>query len=271
MKKLLLAIQFLTIIPIRVRGNISERDMVDSTVYFPVAGACQGLIMAMTAAGLSIFYNSEVVCGFVLFAHIMSNGGFDLDGLADTADAVSIKSSGHMARDMEKRLSVMKDSSIGASGAVAVIMSLLLKFVLLNNLFTLVTFPEFLAVVFMLPAYSKWVTVPAMLHANTARKDGLGKIFIDNVTIGHVAGSTMTLLMLSVIPFVALLHGGDYASHGSLVVLLLISQYAFCIAAVRFFRKRFGGLTGDSFGAMSEVSEILFLMMAGIWLRHSTL
>jgi len=271
MKQMLLAIQFLTVIPVRVRGDVSERDMVASTVYFPIAGACQGLIMAMTAAGLSTLYNAEVVCGFVLFAHIMSNGGFDLDGLADTADAVSIKSSGHMDRDIEKRLSVMKDSSIGASGATAVIMSLLLKFLLLSSLFQLVALSEFLAVVFLLPAYSKWVTVPAMLHANTARMDGLGKVFIDNVKTGHAAGATMMLLILSVIPFIALMRRGTYARHGSLIVLLFVSQYVFCILAVRFFRKRFGGLTGDSFGAMSEISEILFLMTAGVWLRHSTL
>lgn len=271
MKKLLLAIQFLTIIPVRVKGEVSEQDMVDSTIYFPFAGACQGLIMAMTAAGLNTIYTADVVCGFVLLAHIISNGGFDLDGLADTADAMAIKSSGNAAQDIEKRLSVMKESTIGASGTVAVIMSLLLKFLLLSSLFQVVHLAEFLAVVFMLPAYSKWVTVPAMLHGNTARKDGLGKIFIDNVRAGHVVGSTMTLFMLSIIPLLALLHSSAYARYGIMIILLLASQYVFCIAAIRFLRQRFSGLTGDSFGAMSEVSEIFFLMVANGWLRHSTL
>lgn len=271
MKKMLLAIQFLTIIPVRVKGDVSDQDLVDSTVYFPVAGACQGLIMAMTAVAINTIYGAEVVCGFVLLAQILSNGGFDLDGLADSVDAVAIKSTGNTLQDFTKRLSVMKDSSIGAAGATAVMMSLLLKFLLLSNLFHLAGFSEFLAVVFMMPAYSKWVTIPAMLHADTARKDGLGRIFISMVTVGHVAGSTMTLLLLSIIPFWALLHGGAYLQHGAMIVLLLASQYVFCIGAVRFFRKRFNGLTGDSFGAMSEVSEILFLMVAGGWLRHYTL
>jgi len=270
MKKMLLAIQFLTIIPVRVSGNVSEQDMADATVYFPVAGACQGLIMVMTAAGLNAVYTGEVACGFILLAHILSNGGFDLDGLADTADAISVKSSGDRARDIEKRLSVMRDSATGVSGTMAVVMSLLLKLLLLSELLQSVALPEFLAVVFMLPAYSKWVVVPAMLYGNTARKDGLGRIFTDNVMSVHLFGSTMTLLMLSV-PFLTVLPGGAYLRHGVLLVLVIVTQYVFCIGAVRFFNRRFSGLTGDSFGAISEVSEILFLMAANGWLRHSTL
>ncbi len=269
MKKMLLAIQFLTILPVRVRGNVSEQDMVDSTVYFPVAGACQGLFMMLTAVILNTAYGAEVVCGFILLAHIVSNGGFDLDGLADTADAIAVKSSGDTAQDIEKRLSVMKDSAVGVSGAIAIVMSLLLKFILLLDLFRLVAFPEFLAVVFMLPAYSKWVTVPAMRRANAARNDGLGRTFIDNVSLAHVAGSTMTLLMLSV-PFLTLLRGGAYLRYGALIVVLLITQYIFSIVSVTCFKKRFGGMTGDSFGAVSEASEILFLMVVSGWLRHST-
>jgi len=114
MKKMLLAIQFLTIIPVTVKGDVSEEDMVGSTAFFPLAGACQGLMMAATAALLGRFFDAAVVCGFVILAHIVSNGGFDLDGLADTADALSVKSSGNAAADIEKRLLVMKDSTIGA-------------------------------------------------------------------------------------------------------------------------------------------------------------
>ena len=67
---------------------------------------------------------------------IVSNGGFHLDGLADTFDALSVKSSGDHAADRERRLRVMKDSTTGAIGVIAIVMTMLLKFLFLNNLFS---------------------------------------------------------------------------------------------------------------------------------------
>ncbi|MBI5101061.1 MAG: adenosylcobinamide-GDP ribazoletransferase [Nitrospirae bacterium] len=270
MKRLLLAIQFLTIIPVRVKGDVSEKDMAGSTVFFPLAGACQGIMLVLVAAGLHAFLPTQVVCGFVLLAHILSNGGFDLDGLADTADAMAVKSSGDKDLDIEKRLSVMKDSSTGASGATAIVMSLLLKFLLISGLYQAAPLPVFLSAVFLMTVFSKWLTVPAMLHAGSARRDGLGRIFIDHITLSHLAGSTLTLILLSLVPFLPLFKSMTPASYFAGILALILSQYIFCIAAVGFFRRRFGGSTGDTFGAMSEISEIIFLTMVLIWLQHST-
>lgn len=266
---MLLAIQFLTIIPVKVKGDVSEEDMVGSTAFFPLAGACQGLMIALTAAVMVHFFDAAIVCGFIILTHIISNGGFDLDGLADTADALSVKSSGDAVADIRRRLLVMKDSTIGASGATAIVMSLLLKFLFLNSLFHAVPLSLFLAVIFMMTVFSKWVTVPAMLHSGSARKDGLGRIFIDNIRAGHLIGSTLVLLILFIVSFFALLQGRFHAGYALLFVLLVVSQYLFSVSAVQFFRKRFGGMTGDSLGALSEASEIIFLMVAYIWLRHS--
>ena len=201
MKQMLLAIQFLTVIPLRVRGEVSERDMVSSTIFFPVAGACQGLIMAAAAVVSMKLFGPEVSCGLILLAHIISNGGFDLDGLADTADGISVKSSGDISKDKEKRLLVMKDSTIGASGAVAIVMSLLLKFLLLKSILSSVEPALFYLLLFSMAAFSKWVTIPAMLHGSSARRDGLGRIFIDNVRAAHLAGATLVLSILSAASF----------------------------------------------------------------------
>lgn len=265
---MLLAIQFLTIFPVRVRGEVSEKDMVNSTIFFPLAGASQGLMIILTAALMSRYFDAAVVCGFVLLAHIISNGGFDLDGLADTADAVSVKSSGNAAADLEKRLLVMKDSTIGAAGATVIVISILLKFLLLSSLFHAAGRSFFLAAIFMMTVFSKWVTVPAMLHSGSARKEGLGRIFIDNVRAGHLIGSTLVLLILFVVSSVAVLQNRFNAGYLFLFVLLVVSQYLLSVAAVQFFRKRFNGMTGDTLGALSETSEIIYLMAAYIWLQH---
>jgi adenosylcobinamide-GDP ribazoletransferase len=269
MKQVLLAIQFLTIIPVRVRGEVAEKDLVASTIFFPVAGALQGLLMAVTAlAGLQVF-SPEVVSGLVILVHIIANGGFDLDGLIDTFDALAVKSTGDPAKDIEKRLSVMKDSTIGAMGAIALVMTILLKFLLLNALFHSVPFTVALCMLFLMPAFSKWVTVPAMNHGISARGDGLGRIFLDRVKPLHVVLSTLLIFTLYI--SVTTLH--LYTIYGvrslGLLAVLSLSFYFFSLLAGSFSFRKFGGLTGDNFGAMSEISEILFLMEASVWLRHS--
>lgn len=270
MKQMLLAIQFLTIIPVKVRGEVTEKDLVASTIFFPVVGAFQGLLMAVTAlVGLQVF-PAEVVSGLVILVHLVANGGFDLDGLIDTFDALAIKSTGDPAKDIEKRLAVMKDSTIGAMGAIALVMTILLKVLLLNALFHAVPLTVTLCMLFLMPAFSKWVTVPAMNHGISARRDGLGRIFLDNVRLFHVGLSTLLLLTLYLASVALYLHNIYGIKSMVLFAFLTFSLYFFSFIFSSYALRKFGGLTGDTFGAMSEVSEILFLMVTSLWLRHST-
>ncbi len=264
---MLLALQFLTIIPVKVRGKVSERDLVASTIFFPLAGALQGLLMAATAfAGLQVF-SPEVVSGLVVLVQLLINGGFDMDGLIDTFDALAIKSTGDPAKDIERRLAVMKDSTIGAMGAIAMVMTLLLKFLLLKTLFYSVPLAVALCMLLLMPALSKWVTIPAMNHGLSARRDGLGRIFLDNVRPFHVLLSTLVLLALF-LSVAGLRFYGIYDIRSIRFLLIAsLSLYLFSLLSGYFFRRRFGGLTGDNFGAMSETSEILFLMAVSVWLR----
>ena len=120
----------------------------------------------------------------------------------------------------------------------------------------------------LMPAFSKWITVPAMLHGVSARKDGLGKAFIEHTGAGATAVST---LVLSLLFFPVALFGliGPSSSNGlELAIFLLIAAYLFSLLAVRFLKKRFGGLTGDHFGALTEVFEVIFLLAAYAWLRR---
>jgi len=133
--RFLLAFQFLTIMPLKVKGNISEREIAQSATFFPVVGVFQGLLILLSASLLSNVLPSEIVSGLIILILITSNGGFHLDGLADTFDALSVKSSGNEAIDRQNRLSVMKDSATGAIGVTAIVLTILLKFLLIKNLF----------------------------------------------------------------------------------------------------------------------------------------
>ncbi|MBF0507232.1 MAG: adenosylcobinamide-GDP ribazoletransferase [Nitrospirae bacterium] len=270
MKQMLLAIQFLTIIPVRVKGVCSDDELAHSTSFFPLAGALQGILMALAAfAGIKIF-PVEITSCFVIVVLLLSNGGFDLDGLIDTFDALAVKSTGDKERDREKRLLVMKDSSIGAVGAIALVMTVLLKFVLLNQLFRTFTVQAALLFLFVMPVFSKWVTVIAMFHGHPARKDGLGSIFIGRVGYKQVIFSSLFVLALYMSAAGLYLYPAYDTWAIALFAVLFLVLYMLALMTARFAMKKFGGLTGDHLGALSEIAEILLLAVVPVWLQYST-
>ena len=269
MKKMLLAFQFLTVVPVRVGGDIADRDVAGSAVFFPLVGAFQGLLTAAAAALMLRVFPPDVAAGFSLVVLTLSNGGFDLDGLADTADALAIKPSGDEAADRAKRLTVMKDSAVGTMGVIALTMTLLLKYLLIRLLLAEAPLQAACAILFLTPAVARWLTVPVMYHGTPARQDGLGKIFIEHVGAGSVVVSTGFVFLLY---FSAHLMCAERISAAGVVarcVLSLAVLYSFGLAAVSFFRRRFGGLTGDHFGALTEITEIFFLLAGYAWLPRS--
>lgn len=267
MKRLLLALQFLTIIPVRVAGEVSLRDLSRSAAFFPAAGALQGLIAGGTALLGLRFFPPDVAAGLAVLALVMGNGGFDLDGLADTCDGLAVKSCGDPSADREKRLSVMKQSTTGTIGVIAVVLAILLKFLFISAVLRGLTPAAAFGIIVLTPVLSKWVTVPAMYLGKPARQDGLGRIFIDHTDAGITAVATALAAALAVIVTSVWIRPAS----GPILfpAALMAGLFLFCLMAVRFFGRAFGGLTGDSFGALTEVSELLCLATAYPWLRHS--
>ncbi len=268
MKQLLIAFQFLTIVPVKVSGKVTERDIAGSAAFFPIVGGFQGLAAAIPAFFLMKVLPPDITAGLVLFLLILGNGGFDLDGLADTFDALAVKSSGDTERDRAKRLMVMKDSTTGAMGVIALAVTILLKFVLMCRILSDFPVTAAAAVFFLMPVFSKWITVPAMHHGVSARNDGLGRIFMEHAGWAGVFVSTaivvLLCIMISSLGFLRVSAAGVMEFCLPAVAVF----YLFCLLAVQFLIRRFGGLTGDNFGAMTEISEIVFLLAGYIWLRH---
>ncbi|HVN22474.1 MAG TPA: adenosylcobinamide-GDP ribazoletransferase [Syntrophorhabdales bacterium] len=269
-KRILLAFQFCTIVPLTVAGKVTEEDVGASAAFFPLVGAFQGIAVALPAFLLVKVLPVDIAAALALVCLILTNGGFDLDGLADTFDAIAVKSSGNTEQDRMKRLAVMRDSRTGAIGVIALVMTLLLKFLLMRTLMTGFYVPTACAVIFLTPLFSKWITVPGMYHGASARNDGLGKIFIEYAAPKTLFISIALLAALSVLVSSLDLIGTSFMSGMGLCVILFLTAYLFCILAIRFLSRRFGGLTGDHFGALTETSEILFLLAGYVWLRHST-
>ena len=269
MRQLLLALQFLTIVPVKVSGTVTGKDMSGSAAFFPLAGAFQGLLAVCAALVSAAFFPPEITSGLVLLALIVSNGGFHLDGLADTFDALSVKSGGDYAADRDKKLQVMKDSTTGAIGVIAIVMTLLLKFLFLNNVISSSLSPARYAFLFLMPVFSKWGMILNMYHGVSARQDGLGKMFIENITLVSVLLASLLLTLFCFAADRLYLHA-EFGAGMILLFIVLIAVFSvFRILSAGFFNNRFGGITGDTLGAAGEISEILFLLVTSLWLQRS--
>ncbi len=264
MKSVLLALQFLTIIPIRLKSSITERDVGRSAAFFPLAGMVQGLAAAAVAFGLAPFFPSEIVAAMAILVLILTNGGFHLDGLADTFDALAVKSSGDASADRIRRLAVMKDSATGAIGVVSIVMCILLKYVFITAAFDRYHTESAVYLLFLMPVFSRWVMTTVVFHTKSARIDGLGKVFIEQAHIWTilVAGGLLVALFAAA-TFVAALLGPGTAI--KFLLLMLVSLYAFSLLWVAFSARRFGGSTGDTIGAAAEIGDLLFLTIALAW------
>jgi len=265
-RRLLLTFQFLTVLPIRVEGDVTDKDVAGTAAFFPVVGAFQGLATALPAFFAAKVLPLDVSAVIALLFLVLSNYGFDLDGLADTFDGLAIKSMGDAGRDKEKRLLAMKDSATGAMGVIALVVTILLKFVLMKTLLADLTVFRAAAVFFLMPVFSKWVAVPAMYHGSSARSDGLGRVFVEHTRLRDVLLATLVLSPFCILAALLKLLGPSAAAGLAFCAFLLALFYILDLLAVRFLEHRFGGLTGDHFGALTEATEVIFLLAACAWL-----
>lgn len=267
MRSFLLALQFLTIVPVRISGTVNEYELGKSSSWFVVVGALQGILLLAVDYTMGNVFHPDIVAALLVLALIVSNGAFHLDGLADTADALAVKSAGNAEADRSRRLTVMKDPTTGPIGVTVLVMVLLLKYLSIRSCANLLPFTYY-STLFVLPMISKWCMVVAMYKGTAARRDGLGRSFLESVRMPQLAAATvMFLAPVSLLVF-------KWGRFGDLDPLLfypalLAGGYMMTLAWVSFCKNRFGGLTGDTFGALSEGSELVFLMVVLAWSRLS--
>jgi len=262
MRKILLAFQFLTIIPVKEMKDVSEKEMGGASAFFPLIGFIQGTLFVVSAGLFLKIFPPELANGLLVLVIIITSGGLHLDGLADTFDAIALRG------DREKKLLVMKDSTIGPVGVIAIVLALLIKFLALNSLFHYSLFTFYYSL-FLMPVLSRWVMVTAIFHGKSARQDGIGKIFIENTKLKELVIATLLVIgcWLLVVSF---LLSSLFTIHYSLFLVSISVLYIFSLVSVWFCNKKFGGMTGDTFGAVSEISEILFLLIVLIIKEHLT-
>lgn len=256
MKKILLAFQFLTIVPIKDMSEVTDAEVGSATIYFPVIGLLEGMLLSVLAFLFLKVFPGELTSGLLLFAMVVMTGGLHLDGLSDTFDAVAARV------DTDKKLAIMKDSTIGPAGVIAIVLVILLKYLLLNTMFFYSSISTYYTGLILMPVFSRCAMVWAIFHCKSARQSGLGKMFIEHTGLKELVIATGITLLICVATFIVI---SDYQLLSFHLMFILPVLYFFSLSSVWFFNKHFGGMTGDSFGSVYEIAIMLFLISRIIW------
>lgn len=238
MKDFFTGLQFLTRIRLVDQTDWSPDSFGRSVKYFTLIGAIIGLILAGMNYILSQFLPSHVLAAVIIIVEIVLTGGLHCDGFMDTADGV------FSGRSRERMLEIMKDSRVGSNGVVAFGLLLLLKYSLIIDMTPTMLFTALIT----MPVAGRMVMVISVTSFPYARPEGMGKAF------AQYANRT-TLCITAVVA-------------GAVVVPLGI-QAAICaggavvagILTARYFANILGGLTGDTYGAVTELTEVAALLL----------
>jgi len=247
LRSVLIAVQFLTCLPIRLEPPPVGREIGLSLFWYPAVGLLLGLLIWAAAILLSPLA-TPLAAAIVLAVWVSCTGALHLDGLADTADAW-VGGRGNR----ERTLAIMKDPYSGPVAVVAVVCLLLLKFAALSALRDARGTASWSDLHFacgcILPPLLARTAVPLLFaHTPYARAQGLGA---DLARYQSRAGGRWVTALTGLTVIVVFGRYGLVATAAAAVVYLIMR---------RAFIRRLGGVTGDGVGAMIEVIEALCLV-----------
>jgi len=239
MNSFLIALQFITVIPVKKDLNYSEKNIASSMLYYPLIGSIIGLILVVINIVSTYFLPNLVRDSVVLIFFVLLTGGIHFDGLADSFDGL------FGGKNKKSILEIMGDSSVGVYGILAVTLILIFKLSLINNL----PLGQRNLALIIAPTISRCAMVWAVYLFPYAKKEGFGKAFKLYLTKQE---AWLTAIYTLIITFVLFFFKG---------LIVLIISFVFLYFLGTFVVKKIEGLTGDNYGAINELMEVLVLFL----------
>jgi adenosylcobinamide-GDP ribazoletransferase len=252
------ALMFYTRIPCPKNIDHNPDYLNKASRYFPLIGWIVGGICFGVYYLASIVFSVEIALILSMIAGILTTGAFHEDGFADVCDGFG----GGWTK--EKILLIMKDSAIGAYGAIGLVLLFLLKF---QGLYNLVSKSEIVNLqseiknlLFFISAHSisRLAAISIVFTHQYSREDASSKSkpIAQNFTWKEVAGA----LFFGLLPLLLL------SFYNWQVMLALIPVFIVRFFLARYFQKWIDGYTGDCLGATQQVCEVIFyLSIIAIW------
>lgn len=243
MKSFLLALQFLLIIPIKIK-DVNDKEIARSMAYFPLAGLFLGLILIAINYLLHILGFERLSMDIMLIISLaILTGGIHLDGLSDTFDGILSR------KNREQILLIMRDSHVGVMGILSIASVILLKISLLYSVIDALKIKALLLTVIL----SRWGMVFAVFLFHYARQEGKARAFIKNKKWTTFFISTFLTFILAALILKIM----------GLIILLIAAFFVYVMG--KFITNKLGGITGDTLGAINEITEVIILFILVIW------
>jgi len=247
MKRLIAALQFLTICPFVSRVACDERDIGRSTPWFPLVGLLIGAAVVLLDRGMSTLFPPLLASAISVVALILASGGLHTDGLADTADGF------FSSRPRERMLEIMRDSRSGAMGVLGIVCVVCLKIAAVVSVPPSLRAPTLL----LMPFAGRCSMVIQLAILPYARSGGgLCSVFVSSLRRSDV------VLTLLVFASVGWLTGNVFG----------LCTVGFSIAGIVMFsmwcRSKIGGFTGDTLGAGCELIELIPSLVAAAYIAR---
>ncbi len=238
MKLLFSMLRFMTRLPVPGGHELTRHDLAGGMMVMPFIGAVVGGIAALAYFGASLFLDHALASFAALSALVLVTGGLHLDGLADTFDGVM----SHRGRT--RILEIMKDSRLGASGAIALIFILGGKYLCILSL---AGGPAILPALVTAPVLGRTsMVISAGMGAYARSGEGLGS-FVDETGLREIA---VAVIIAAAVTFPLMGLWG-------LITLAAVSVFAVVFTA--WLKVKIGGITGDTLGACIEIAETIAL------------
>ena len=240
----LVAMQFMTRLPVSRRLRHSPDALAKSAVFFPAIGLLIGLGGAGLYLLLSPHVSREIVVVLMLVYLVAVTGGLHEDALGDAADGFG----GGWEKD--EVLAIMRDSRIGSFGTIAITLGLLARFVFLTN----VAPGRFVGFFIAGQVLGRWTALPLAFFLPSARENeaGQGKLIASKITAVSFGAGTILAFAIAAI---ALKAAALWAALTAATIAAICGFYC---------RRRIGGITGDCLGATNQLSEIAIYLMGAV-------
>jgi len=245
MMSFLAAFRFLTSIPIPVMREdwnrpLTQQQFARSLVYYPLVGLILGGVLSVLYWILSSLLPLLLTDALIIGALAYLTGALHLDGLIDTFDGLA---GGH--RSPERRLQIMKTPDVGAVGVVAGIVMLLLQFAALAS----VPQSHIYISLFLMPVLSRWAMAYAVFRYPYGRENGMGKELKSGSNNWVLPIATISAFIFAVI------------IGGWLGLIVMAAVWLLTVLFAAFFKSKFNGLTGDTYGSINEMTEFAVLLL----------
>jgi adenosylcobinamide-GDP ribazoletransferase len=243
-RRFLFSVMLLTRIPVSLSESLSLKEIGRSSLFFPmVGGIVGGWLVGVYYLSAALWKEPMLLTACTLVGWITITGGLHLEGLMDSCDGL------FCGKPREDMLRIMKDSRVGAFGVIGLVCLTALKVGGLGALPPTDAWKALLTA----PVLGRWSMTYAVTAYPYARPEGgMGAAFAEHSDWRCLLGASLIALALT---------GGIW---GLRSLILIPGAFGVTWLVAGWMSKQLGGLTGDTYGALCELTETTVLLLCSL-------